>query len=74
MPGARHKKIQPPIRKVTYVEVKRKRGNFFREVTVASSPIMINQTPSVQAHDHWLGGEPLYDADIPIVVNSLTKV
>ena len=47
MPGARHKTIYPPIRKVTYVEVKRRKGNYFKEVPAPSSPIKTYHSPSI---------------------------
>jgi hypothetical protein len=75
MPGQRHKKIQPPIRKVKYVEVERKKGNFFKEVTVASSPIKMNRTPSIGPEKDWAAAEPSLEYDRPIpLYNAPTKV
>lgn len=51
MPGARYKKCRPPMRKVTYIEVKRKRGSFWKEVDAprkAGSSIHIG-TPSTSS-------------------------
>jgi hypothetical protein len=50
MPGARYKKIHAGVHKVTYVEVKRKKGNFYKEVRVASSPIKIGQGSTTIPH------------------------
>lgn len=74
MPGAHHKKIGPPIKKVKYVEVRTKKGNYFKEVTIAGSPAKVIRTPPVALQEHWSAGEPpLYEPPM-IYVNAPSKV
>lgn len=60
MPGVHHKKIGPPIKKVKYVEVHTKKGNYFKEVTIAGSPAKVIRTPSVALQDNSPAEQPPY--------------
>ena len=79
MPGARYKKCRPPMRKVTYIEVKRKRGVFWKEVDTLRKAGSSNYTgtPSTAPRQHPNCGavdDYLAWNDIPIDLPRRSKV
>ena len=73
MTGKRYKPLHRPMRKVTYVEVKRKRGNIFKEVLVKDSPTVSSRAHSTPVRQP--AAHPDFDGENMIqLVSSRTKV
>ena len=79
MPGSRYRKFNPAITKVKYIEVKRTRGSFYKEIKAPrqrSAPASPAKRPTTTNHLEFSPGLAGYDnwSDIPIYTAPHTKV